>query len=49
MYNNQPNLTYMDRLAQEYSAYRDAIAHVLLERGLLPRRGCIAGFLTVDE
>jgi hypothetical protein len=40
---------YMDKPRQQYSAYRDAIAHVLLERGLLPRRGCIAGFLTVDE
>jgi hypothetical protein len=40
---------YIDRPGRQYSAYRDAIAHVLLERGLLPRRGCIAGILTIDE
>jgi len=40
---------YTDKPSREYSAYRDAIAHVLLERGLLPRRGCIVGCLTVDE
>jgi hypothetical protein len=40
---------YMQKPSQQYSAYRDAIAHVLLERGLLPRRGCVAGYLTVDE
>ena len=32
-----------------YGAYRDAVAHLLLERGLLPRRGCIAGWITVDN
>ncbi len=40
---------YIDLPDKLYSAYRDAIAHVLLERGLLPRRGCRAGNLTVDE
>ena len=34
---------------RSYGAYRDAVAHLLLERGLLPRRGCIAGWLTVDN
>lgn len=40
---------YSGRSYTEYSAYRDAIAHVLLERGLLPRQGCVAGYLTIDE
>ena len=34
---------------RSYAPYRDAVAHLLLERGLLPRRGCIAGWLTVDN
>jgi hypothetical protein len=40
---------YMNKPKRQYSEYRDAIAHVLLERGLLPRRGCVVGCLTVDE
>lgn len=40
---------YMGKGVKKYSAYRDAIAQVLLERGLLPRRGCVAGFLTVEK
>ena len=35
--------------AEEYAARRDAIAHVLLERGLLPGTGDRVGFLTVQE
>jgi hypothetical protein len=35
--------------SEEYAARRDAIAHVLLERGLLPGHGDVAGFLTVQE
>jgi hypothetical protein len=37
------------RADDSYLAYRDAVAHLLLERGLLPRRGCVDGFLTVDN
>jgi hypothetical protein len=40
---------YVRKRARDYNAYRDAIAHILLERGLLPRRGCVGGCLTVDE
>lgn len=40
---------YNEQSEHLYGAYRDAIAHVLLERGLLPRRGCSAGFLTVEK
>jgi hypothetical protein len=35
--------------SSDYGAYRNAIAHVLLERGILPGRGCIAGNLTVEK
>jgi hypothetical protein len=35
--------------SEEYAARRDAIAHVLLERGLLPGAGDPLGFLTVQE
>ena len=40
---------YMKRPANQSSAYRDAIAHVLLERGYLPRQGCVAGYLILDD
>jgi len=39
---NRPNF-------REYSALRDAIAHVVIERGLLAGHGDIAGFLTVKQ
>jgi len=39
---------YADHRAyDQYTAYRNAIAHVLLERGLLPGRGCVAGTLYI--
>ncbi|MDF9826906.1 hypothetical protein M2447_000991 [Ereboglobus sp. PH5-10] len=40
---------YMRQEGEKYSAYRNAIAHVLLERGLLPGRGCFAGHLFIAE
>jgi hypothetical protein len=40
---------YMGKPPKLYTSYRNAIGHILLERGLLPRRGCIAGYLTIDE
>jgi hypothetical protein len=40
---------YDEKPGRAYGAYRDAIAHVLLERGLLPRRGCVVGRLTIDN
>jgi hypothetical protein len=48
-YGKELDKLYIDLPGDLYRAYRSAIAHVLLERGLLPRRGCIAGYLTVDE
>ena len=38
-----------ERPASAYAALRDAIAHVLLERGILAGHGCIAGVLTVSD
>ena len=38
---------YTDRKAPDYNAYKDALAQALLERGLLPERGCYVGTLTV--
>jgi hypothetical protein len=40
---------YSGYRGEEYAARRDAIAHVLIERGLLPGQGDPAGFLTVEE
>jgi hypothetical protein len=40
---------YSRHRAGEYTAWRDAIAHVLLERGLLPGHGDPVGVLTVQE
>jgi hypothetical protein len=34
---------------ERYAAMRDAIAHLLIERGFLVGLGCTAGFLTVSE
>jgi hypothetical protein len=40
---------YARRSSDSYSAYRDAAAHVLLERGILCGRGCVAGNLYVGQ
>jgi hypothetical protein len=40
---------YSRHRAGEYTAWRDAVAHILLERGLLPGHGDPAGVLTVQE
>jgi len=40
---------FIEQTGQRYVAYRDAMAHVVLERGLLPARGCIAGYLFVRQ
>lgn len=40
---------YVGKRGESYQAYRNAIAHVLLERGILCKRGCIAGELIVDR
>lgn len=40
---------YSHRKSGEYTAWRDAIAHVLIERGLLPGHGDAVGVLTVQE
>lgn len=40
---------YMSKPGKLYLAYRDTIACVLLERGLLPRCGCVVGTLSIDN
>ena len=40
---------YVSKSSESYSAYRDAVAHVLLERGILCGRGCVVGNLYVDH
>jgi hypothetical protein len=40
---------YVRRPSDSYSAYRDAAAHVLLERGILCGRGCVVGNLYVGQ
>jgi len=37
---------YSKKSREEYSSYRDAVAHALLERGISCTRGCRAGNLT---
>ncbi len=39
---------YEGKHGESYAAYRDAIAHVLLERGILCGRGCVVGTLYVE-
>ena len=40
---------YASKPSDSYSAYRDAAAHVLLERGILCGRGCVVGNLYVGQ
>jgi hypothetical protein len=40
---------YVGKPLRAYTAYRDAAAHVLLERGILCARGCVVSNLIVDE
>lgn len=40
---------YVSKSSESYSAYRDAVAHVLLERGILCGRGCVVGNLYVNQ
>jgi hypothetical protein len=40
---------YNDLPDRESTAMRDAIAHVLIERGFLVGHGCVAGYITVSR
>ena len=40
---------YSEQPKQLYGGYRDAAAHVLLERGILSSRGCMVGSLSIEK